>query len=197
MPRFDAAIAAGALYGDFQFSIDSKSDQFLQSGVFSTYHPVDPETPMRTTNRQLDPVAWDQLLLLAHTDKSKAFQLYADFYLETDGQLYWSDEQQMNYYSDDYHQRIDQQLGCTHGGSEMITEIYVPRDRLADFMAEAADKLRERGADVIYGTVRLIDRRKREQAHALRQTQVVSELAQALTSTPAHSIQKCQNHRRK
>jgi hypothetical protein len=40
----------------------------------------------------------------------------------------------------------------------MITEIYVPRERLADFMHEAAEELRRVGADVVYGTVRLIER---------------------------------------
>jgi FAD/FMN-containing dehydrogenase len=40
----------------------------------------------------------------------------------------------------------------------MITEIYVPRPRLADFMAAARTTLRERRANVIYGTVRLIER---------------------------------------
>ena len=39
----------------------------------------------------------------------------------------------------------------------MITEIYVPRPRLADFMAAAAEELRRR-RPVIYGTVRLIER---------------------------------------
>src|SRR5688500_20184291 len=40
----------------------------------------------------------------------------------------------------------------------MITEIYVPRDRLFDFMAAVADDFREHEVDVIYGTVRLIER---------------------------------------
>lgn len=158
MPQFETAIKAGALYGDFQFSIDPKDPDFLQKGVFTLYHPADPQTLMRKDNRRLDSSTWDQLLLLAHTDKSKAFQLYTDFYLTTNGQYYWSDEHQMNFYSDDYHQRIDKRLDGTHPGSEMITEIYVSRDRLADFMAEVAEDFRARDADVIYGTVRLIER---------------------------------------
>ena len=158
MPNFDAAIGSGALYGDFQFSIDPHSENFLQEGVFSTYHSVDPLIPIPEDNLRLDPSSWDQLLRLAHTDKAGAFQLYKDFYLKTDGQLYWSDEHQMSYYSDDYHQRINSHLDCQHQGSEMITEIYVPRDHLTDFMAEASKYLRESEADVIYGTVRLIDR---------------------------------------
>jgi FAD/FMN-containing dehydrogenase len=40
----------------------------------------------------------------------------------------------------------------------MITEIYVPRNALVDFMEEARVVLREQKANVIYGTVRLIER---------------------------------------
>jgi tetraacyldisaccharide-1-P 4'-kinase len=38
----------------------------------------------------------------------------------------------------------------------MITEIYVPRAKLVDFMESARTMLREQRANVIYGTVRLI-----------------------------------------
>jgi len=155
---FDTAIAKSALYGDFQFSIDPANDDFLQKGVLSIYYPVGFDTAMETTRQQLDADTWNQLLLLAHTDKSKAFQLYSDFYRQTDGQLYWSDEHQMNSYSDDYHLHIDEQMGGKHPGSEMITEIYVPRSRLAEFMAKAATDFRTHKVDVIYGTIRLIER---------------------------------------
>jgi len=40
----------------------------------------------------------------------------------------------------------------------MITEIYVERFRLAAFMQEARVMLRQRRANLIYGTVRLIER---------------------------------------
>jgi hypothetical protein len=40
----------------------------------------------------------------------------------------------------------------------MITEIYVPRERLADFMAAVAEEFRSNGANLIYGTIRLIER---------------------------------------
>ena len=40
----------------------------------------------------------------------------------------------------------------------MITELYVPRPLLADFLAAAARDLRALEADVVYGTVRLIER---------------------------------------
>src|SRR5262249_56073259 len=39
MALFDQRIAAGFLYGDFQFAIDPASDDFLRRGVFSCYRP--------------------------------------------------------------------------------------------------------------------------------------------------------------
>ena len=43
-------------------------------------------------------------------------------------------------------------------GSEMITELYVPRRDLPAFMAEVAHDFRTHQTPVIYGTVRLIER---------------------------------------
>jgi hypothetical protein len=40
----------------------------------------------------------------------------------------------------------------------MISELYVPRPRLAAFMEDARRSLRDRRANVIYGTVRMIER---------------------------------------
>ena len=40
--------------------------------------------------------------------------------------------------------------------SEMITELFVPRDRLVEFMERAASFLRKAEVPVIYGTVRFI-----------------------------------------
>ena len=53
---------------------------------------------------------------------------------------------------------LDQRLGATHRATEMITEIYVPRERLRIFMESAAETLRHAGMPVIYGTIRLIER---------------------------------------
>ncbi|MDB4345816.1 FAD-binding oxidoreductase [bacterium] len=158
IPAFEDAIAAGARYGDCQFSIDPKNPLFLQEGILSIYYPVDSEEPISQDRQKLGTGMWNRLLLLAHIDKAKAFQLYSDFYRSTDGQIYWSDEHQMNDYSDDYHLEVDEHLSSEHAGSEMITEIYVPRQRLADFMQEAAEDFRTHKVDVIYGTIRLIEK---------------------------------------
>ena len=74
---FAERIADGFLFGDFQFSIDEKSDDFLRRGVFSCYKPVDPATPIPAQRKELIDDDWQRLLLAAHADKALAFQQYA------------------------------------------------------------------------------------------------------------------------
>ena len=158
LPRaFDDRIRSGFLYGDFQFEIDPDSPDFLRRGVFSCYRPVDAATPIPADQRALTTEDWRSLLHLTHADKGEAFKRYAAHYLATSGQIYWSDAHQLAEYVDDYHRDLDARLGASSPGTEMITEVYVPRERLVDFMEEAGDDLRRRRADVIYGTVRLIE----------------------------------------
>lgn len=155
--RFNERIAAGYLYGDFQFSTATEDRDFLSRGVFSCYKPVDPRTPIPPNQIRLSPADWRRLLYLAHRNKMRAFNEFADFYLQSSGQIYWSDTHQLSVYLDDYHERLDTALQAPVPGSEMITELYVPRDRLASFMADVRrDFLRHR-VDLVYGTVRLIE----------------------------------------
>jgi FAD/FMN-containing dehydrogenase len=155
---FEERIAAGYLYGDLQFAIDPARETFLDEGVCSCYLPVDPRMPVPEGQRALRESDWLALLHLAHTDKSAAFERYAEHYLATDGQLYHSDTSQLTTYLDDYHVQLDARMGCTCPGTEMISEFYVPLERLPEFMRAAAAILRRTGGDVIYGTVRLIRR---------------------------------------
>jgi len=156
LPALAERIAAGHLYGDFQFAIDPHNEAFLRRGVLSSYQPIPDATPMPERQRSLGDQDWEHLIHLAHSDKSAAFDRYASFYLATSGQVYWSDTQQLSTYLVGYHERLDAQLG--HHGSEVITEIYVPRPALVDFMAAAAADFRAHGVDLVYGTVRLIRR---------------------------------------
>jgi FAD/FMN-containing dehydrogenase len=154
IPAFDAARSEGATYGDFQFSIDSSDEDFLDLGVFACYHPLPEDTPATTAPLHLQADDWQELLLLAHTDKREAFKCYSQFYLASNGQHYGSDDHQFGVYLDGYHAQIDRVLG--HVGSEMITELYVPRADLDAFLGLVADDCRRHAVDVIYGTVRLI-----------------------------------------
>ncbi len=151
-------IADGFLYGDFQFDVDPASPEFLTKGVFSCYQPLDGDEPEPSSPKELSRDDWMKLLLLAHTDKARAFSLYAQHYVGTDGQTYWSDTHQLGVYLDGYHSEIDRAVASPCACSEMITELYVPHDRLIDFLHAAARTLTARSAEVIYGTIRLIRR---------------------------------------
>jgi FAD/FMN-containing dehydrogenase len=158
MTAFEQRPAAGFTYGDFQYSINERSPDFLRRGVFSCYRPVPPETPMPTSQKELSDANWRDLLYLAHADEQAAFEKYSSYYLSTSGQLYWSDTHQMSIYPVDYHVELDRRSNAAQRSTEMISEIYVRRPNLAAFMADAADDLRRNGVQDIYGTVRLIER---------------------------------------
>ena len=61
-------------------------------------------------------------------------------------------------YIDDYHAELDQRLGSLHQGTEMITELYVPRPALSSFLTALRADFRQNGVKLIYGTIRLIER---------------------------------------
>lgn len=155
---FEKRIADGFLYGDFQFMTDSESDGFLRQGVFSCYRPTTNETRAPASHKELSADGWKQLLCLAHANRKRAFELYSAHYLSTNGQLYWSDTHQLSVYLDDYHREVDALMRTKERGSEMITELYVPREKLTAFMETARSDFRANAVDLIYGTIRLIEK---------------------------------------
>jgi FAD/FMN-containing dehydrogenase len=151
---FAHRIAEGYRFGDFQFAIDPESDDFLRRGVFACYRPCDGlAAPPR---RALSPQDFADLLELAHFDKTRGFERYAEHYLSTSGQRYTSDGHQLSTYPEGYHDRIDARCGGV--GSEMISEVYVPRPRIGELLARLRRDFRRDHTNVIYGTVRLIER---------------------------------------
>ena len=156
---FKQRVADGFTYGDFQYRTDETSPGFLRDGVMSSYIPVPGDEP-RTIEAPLNLLSeqdWRRLLYLSHADKARAFDEYAGFYMSTNGQTYDSDTFQLSQYIDDYHKELDHSLNSSVKCTETITELYVPLPSLADFMDAAATELRERKANVIYGTIRLIE----------------------------------------
>ena len=158
--RFKERIADGFTYGDFQYRTDENSPGFLRDGVLSCYRPVSDDEARNCAPPQhmLTESAWRQLLHWSHADKSRAFDEYAGFYRSTNGQIYDSDTFQLSQYIDHYHHELDRRLSCNVPGSETITELYVPLPELSGFMAAAGAGLRRQQANVIYGTIRLIER---------------------------------------
>lgn len=155
--RLHERIGAGALYGDFQFAIDPANRNFLRTGILSCYVPTGDLKPIPARQRRLSQADWNRLIELAHRDKTRAFDEFSDFYLATSGQRYWSDTHQLNIYLESYHAALDQRLGRSLHGGEMITELYVPRDRLSVFMDDVRRDFVRNPADFIYGTIRLIE----------------------------------------
>ncbi len=148
-------IDEGFLYGDFQFDVDPQSPDFLTKGVFSCYQPIDGEKDRAEVDLSRDD--WIKLLYLAHVDKRQAFALYAQHYVATDGQTYWSDTHQLGVYIDGYHAEVDRLTKSAHKCSEMITELYVPVERTIEFLRAASATLLNLKTEVIYGTIRLIN----------------------------------------
>jgi FAD/FMN-containing dehydrogenase len=157
MDAFGERIAAGHLYGDFQFATAPDSPEFLRTGVLSSYRPIADDRPIPDGQRRLSQSDWNELLALAHADKRAAFERFSEFYLATHGQLYWSDTHQLNIHLEDYHGALDRRLCACVRGSEMITELYVPRAALTDFMDDVRADFRRNDVDFIYGTIRLIE----------------------------------------
>ena len=156
--RFARRIADEYLFGDFQYSTDLDSETLLRQGVFSCYRPVADDTPMREGQAELSRDNWLDLLQAGHLDRAKAYRQYASYYLQTSGQIYWSDTHQLSEYVDDYHAALGDRIGPLAQGTEMITEIYVPRPALGDFLEAVRADFLEHGVNLIYGTIRLIER---------------------------------------
>ena len=156
--RFGQRIADGFTYGDFQYMTDETSPDFLRRGVLSCYRPLslDEAPPVGPPRYLLTKLDWLKLLHLSHSDKARAFEEYSGFYQRTDGQIYDSETFQLSMYIDHYHEDLDRRLYGGQKCSETITELYVSLPKLAEFMDAAAEELRHRHANVIYGTVRLI-----------------------------------------
>ena len=156
--RFAQRIADGYLFGDFQYSTDLDTDTLLRQGVFSCYRPVADDTPVREGQAELSRENWLDLLQAGHLDRGQAYRRYSGYYLGTSGQIYWSDTHQLSEYIDDYHRVLGDRIGALAGGTEMITEIYVPRAALASFLEKVRADFLERRVNLIYGTIRLIER---------------------------------------
>lgn len=157
MPALEQRIADGYLYGDCQFSTDMASDGFLKAGVFSCYRPLPTDASMPPEQKELAETDWRELYYLAHADTRRTYQTYSSYYLSTNKQRYWSDTHQLSVYVDDYHKDVDRRLGGSPG-TEMISELYVPRAALAAFLKNVRSDFRQHNTQLIYGTIRLIEK---------------------------------------
>jgi len=157
MPALERRIAAGYLYGDCQFSTDMSSKGFLKTGVFSCYRPLPASASMPPEQKELAEKNWRELYYLAHADTRRTYEAYSSYYLSTNKQRYWSDSHQLSVYVDDYHKDVDRRTGGAPG-TEMISELYVPRAALSEFLENVRSDFLQHGTQLIYGTIRLIEK---------------------------------------
>ena len=94
---------------------------------------------------------------MAHSDKAQVFEDYTNYYLSTNGQLYWTDTHQLGYYDENYEDYLEETLPDYKTGSLMISEVYVPREKIYDFMTDLSLSNEKQQLDIIYGTIRLIE----------------------------------------
>ncbi len=153
----------GCLFGDFQFVIDGTDEAFLRRGVMACYKPCEEDRDVAAQpageGADLSREDWLRLLKLAHEDKRRAFRLYSQHYLATDGNFYWSDTHQLSTYIPTYTEVLAEGREACGGDvreSLLIGEHYVPPARLLEFMSRAREVLRSFGTEVIYGTIRAI-----------------------------------------
>ena len=154
--RFEERIAQKFLYGDFQFSVDEKSPDFLQRGVFSCYEPISEDEPIVAKRNYAMTTGWTSCALLTPIGKRLSSATAITICRQTD-RLTGPIRTNSAHICPNYAQKIRDQIGGEES-SLIITEIYVPRPALPDFLAQAADLLRSNRTTVIYGTVRLVEK---------------------------------------
>jgi FAD/FMN-containing dehydrogenase len=149
----DKRLAAGFVYGDCQYSTDLDGECRSHAGVFACYRPVAIDTPIPNEQRRLSAQDWIAFYHLARTDKKKAFERYSQYYVSTNEQVYWSDDHLVAGSFDAYRKAVD-----IERGTEMITEVYVTRDKFVPFMAKARQDFIDHQVDMTYGTIRFIEK---------------------------------------
>ena len=154
---FQERIQDGFLFGDFQMSVDDKSPDYLNRGVFSCSRPLIGDLPMPDKQRELGERDLIELLYLAHTSKSEAFRRYSAYAQSTGGQLAWSDEQQMAVYPEQYHRELDRRSSAERRSTEMLTEVLCERERLEAFMADVRAVARIERLEIVSAAIRLVE----------------------------------------
>jgi FAD/FMN-containing dehydrogenase len=156
MPAYEERIAEGFTYGGYLYNSDPKSIDFLKKGIFVCYRPVDTDKSVPDYPEQPSAEKWINLRYLAHAKKEEFFRRVSDYYLSTSGKLYWSDTHQMGLYIYDYHKQLDRMLGSPEA-TDIPAEVYVPRDRLLDFINEMREDFRKNSVDLIFGNIGVIE----------------------------------------
>lgn len=116
------SIADGCVYGDFQYAIDPCDESFLRRGVMSCYRPAPVDAAIDEDADHLTKDDWLLLLELAHRDKQAAFEKYSQYYMSTNGQVYWSDTMQLSTYIPEYSEFLASRGLVSEGSEDSLVE---------------------------------------------------------------------------
>jgi FAD/FMN-containing dehydrogenase len=152
LDRYRSRRENGFVFGDCQYAVDLGGDGGNHQGIMPCYEPVTAETAISENPTVLSGDDWANLYRLARTDKRKAFEVYSQFYLKTDQQVYWSDTHQLAGAFSGHKVAVNPEQG-----TEMITEVYVSHENALAFMTAVRNDLAKRDADISYGTIRFIE----------------------------------------
>jgi FAD/FMN-containing dehydrogenase len=151
--QVESRIADGFVFGDCQYSTNLNETLDDHPGVFACYRPVDDDRPIAPNQKELSAQDWASLYRLARTNKPKAFETYSKYYLSTTGQVYWWDQHQLSGKFQSYREALD-----ADGGTEVLTEAYVPHDNFVPFMQSVRQDFIDHNSDMTYGTIRFIEK---------------------------------------
>lgn len=152
LERYQKRRNDGFVFGDCQYAIDVSGDEHSHQGIMPCYEPITDDALVTQKPAALSREDWANLYQLVRTDKRRAFELYSQFYLKTDRQVYWSDTHQLAGAFTGHKTAV--QPGQ---GTEMITEVYLSHDNVLAFMTAVRNDLANRNADISYGTIRFIE----------------------------------------
>ena len=147
------------MFGDFQFSVDEKSDDFLQRGVFSCYRPVD----RGHADAGRSSASWwtktgTRFCCWRTTTRRRRSTGTRSTTCPPQDSSYWSDTHQMSTYLDDYHVRLDKaaRRGASRDGDDH-RDLRAAARTCRRSWRRSAKTFRRNGVPIVYGTVRLIE----------------------------------------
>lgn len=150
--------AAGLLDAEFQFVTDPGSDDFLRRGILIGRSAADDGATPTASEPGLTAEQWVQLVALAHSSPSAAFDLYSGQFLKSAGTVHWSDDPGGTVYVPDYHASLDRQTNAPAAATEVLMEFFMPPNQVPPFLERARALFLNAGTRVIFGTIRFSEK---------------------------------------
>lgn len=146
----------GYLYGDYKINLDDSNENYLRNGFLCSYKPAPVNAEVEA--EVFSTTDWLKFAEGAHVDMPATYQRFMEFCKASSGKVNWSEAWQVGPYVRDYHRKIDVSAHASVDSSEVLSEIYVPRDELADFMEEVRRDFLARKVKLIFSVIRFIQR---------------------------------------